>query len=66
MNKFVLKAHWIDHSHVRNVGTAKIWGKIVKSRSDYDSLPEELRNAPNNGATDGFTVKVFCNGVYSR
>lgn len=64
MNKFVLKAHWIDHSHVRNVGTAKIWGKIVKSRSDYNSLPEELRNAPNNGATDGFTVKVFCNGVY--
>lgn len=64
MNKFVLKAHWIDHSHVRNVGTAKIWGKIVESRSDYDSLPEELRNAPNNGATDGFTCKVFCNGVY--
>lgn len=64
MNKFVLKAHWIDHSHVRNVGSAKIWGKIVASRSDYDSLPEELRNAPNNGATDGFTCKVFCNGVY--
>ena len=64
MNKFVLKAHWIDHSHVRNVGTAKIWGKIVKSRSDYNSLPEELRNSPNNGATDGFTVKVFANGVY--
>ena len=64
MNKFVLKAHWVDHSHVRNVGTAKLWGKVVASRSDYDSLPEELRNAPNNGATDGFTVKVFCNGVY--
>lgn len=64
MNKFVLKAHWIDHSHVRNVGSAKLWGKIVQSRSDYDSLPEELRNAPNNGATDGFTVKVFANGVY--
>lgn len=64
MNKFVLKAHWVDHSHVRNVGTARIWSKIVASRSDYDSLPEELRNAPNNGATDGFTVKVFCNGVY--
>lgn len=64
MNKFVLKAHWIDHSHVRNVGTARIWGKIVKSRSDYASLPEELRSAPNNGATDGFTVKVFVNGVY--
>jgi hypothetical protein len=64
MNKFVLKAHWMDHSHVRNVGTSKLWSKIVASRSDYDSLPEELRTSPNNGATDGFTVKVFCNGVY--
>ena len=64
LNKFVLKAHWIDHSHVRNVGTSKMWGKIVKSRSDYESLPEELRNAPNNGATDGFTCKVFANGIY--
>lgn len=64
MNKFVLKAHWMDHSHVRNVGTAKIWGKIVASRSDYASLPEELRMAANNGATDGFTCKVFVNGVY--
>lgn len=64
LNKFVLKAHWVDHSHVRNVGTAKIWGKIVKSRTDYDSLPEELRSAPNNGATDGFTCKVYANGVY--
>lgn len=64
MNKFVLKAHWIDHSHVRNVGTAKIWGKIVEARSDYAALPEELRNAPNNGATDGFSIKFFANGVY--
>lgn len=64
LNKFVLKAHWIDHSHVRNVGTAKIWGKIVASRDDYDSLPQELKSSPNNGATDGFTVKVFANGVY--
>lgn len=64
LNKFVLKAHWIDHSHVRNVGTAKIWSQIVQSRSDYDSLPTELKNSPNNGATDGFTVKVFANGIY--
>ena len=64
MNKFVLKAHWMDHSHVRNVGTAKIWSKIVASRSDYEALPEELRTSANNGATDGFTCKVFVNGVY--
>lgn len=64
LNKFVLKAHWIDCSHIRNVGTAKIWGKIAKSRSDYDTLPEEFKKAPNAGATDGFTVRVFANGIY--
>lgn len=64
LNKFVLKAHWMDCSHVRNVGTAKIWGKIAKSRSDYDTLPEEFKKSPNAGATDGFTVRVFANGIY--
>lgn len=64
MNKFVLKAHWMDCSHIRNVGTAKIWGKIAKSRSDFNTLPEEFKNSPNAGATDGFTVKVFANGIY--
>ena len=64
MNKFVLKAHWVDASHIRNVGAAKIFGAMVRSRPDFDTLPEELRNAPNNGATDGFTVKVFANGIY--
>lgn len=64
LNKFVLKAHWMDCSHVRNVGTAKIWGKIAKSRSDYDTLPEEFKKSPNAGATDGFTVRVFVNGIY--
>lgn len=64
LNKFVLKAHWMDCSHVRNVGTAKIWGKIAKSRADYNTLPEEFKNSPNAGATDGFTVRVFVNGIY--
>lgn len=64
MNKFVLKAHWMDCSHIRNVGTAKIWGKIAKSRADYNTLPEEFKNSPNAGATDGFTVRVFANGIY--
>lgn len=64
LNKFVLKAHWMDCSHIRNVGTAKLWGKIAKSRSDYDTLPEEFKKSPNAGATDGFTVKVFANGIY--
>lgn len=64
LSKFVLKAHWMDCSHIRNVGTAKIWGKIAKSRSDYDTLPEEFKKSPNAGATDGFTVRVFANGIY--
>ena len=65
MNKFVLKAHWVDHSHVRNVGASKIFGAMVRSRSDFDTLPEELRTAPNNGATDGFTIKVIGKGGHS-
>ncbi len=61
-NKFVLKANWIDHSHARNIVNARLWRQIVKSRSDYADLPEELKNG--NAAVDGFPVKVFNNGVY--
>lgn len=64
LNKFVLKAHWVDPSHIRNVGCAKLWGQMVRSRNDFSSLPVELQNSPNNGATDGFTVKFYANGIY--
>ena len=63
-NKFCLKANWIDLSHARNVVSARIWGDIVKSRNDYDELPELLRTSPNHGAIDGFPIKVYANGVY--
>lgn len=63
-NKFVLKANYIDHSHARNVVSANLWSEVVASRSDYDSLPEELRTSPNHGAVDGFPVKVYYNGTY--
>lgn len=63
-NNFVLKADYIDILHARNVVCAKLWNKVVSSRSDYDSLPEELKNSPNNGAIDGFPVKVYINGEY--
>ena len=63
-NDFVLKADYIDILHARNIVSAKLWGKVVSSRADYDRLPEELRNSPNNGATDGFPIKVFINGKY--
>lgn len=61
-NKFVLKANWIDHSHARNIVNARIWSKIVKSRSDFDTLPKALREG--HLAVDGFPIKVFANGIY--
>ena len=63
-SKFCLKANWIDISHARNIVSARIWGDIVKSRANYLDLPEELRTSPNQGAIDGFPIKVYYNGVY--
>ena len=63
-NKFVLKANWIDISHARNIVSARLWSDIVKTRENYSELPELLRTSPNNGAIDGFFVKVYANGVY--
>ena len=63
-NNFVLKADYNDILHARNVVGAKLWSKVVQSRSDYDTLPEELKNSPNNGAIDGFPVRVYINGTY--
>lgn len=63
-SKFCLKANWIDISHARNVVSARLWGDVVKTRSNYDELPELLRTSPNQGAIDGFAIKVFYNGVY--
>ena len=64
-NNFVLKADYNDILHARNVVGAKLWSKVVQSRSDYDTLPEELKNSPNNGAIDGFPVRVYINGTYN-
>ena len=63
-NKYVLKANYIDHSHARNIVSARLWGEVVASRPDYNTLPEEMRNSPNNGAVDGFPIKVYYNGNY--
>lgn len=63
-NKYVLKANWIDLTHARNIVSARLWSDVVASRSDYDSLPQRLRESPNNAAIDGFPVKLFANGVY--
>lgn len=63
-NKFCLKANWIDISHLRNIVSAQLWSDIVESRSNYEALPELLRESPNNGAVDGFPIKVYNNGIY--
>lgn len=63
-NKHVYKANWIDLSHARNVVSARIWADVVKSRANYLSLPELLRTSPNQGAVDGFPVKVYSQGIY--
>lgn len=62
--KHVYKANWIDLTHARNVVSARIWGDIVKSRTKYNELPELLRTSPNQGAVDGFPVKVYSQGIY--
>ena len=63
-NKHVYKANWIDLSHARNVVSARLWSDVVKSRANYAELPELLRTSPNQGAIDGFPVKVYAEGVY--
>lgn len=63
-NKHVYKANWIDLSHARNVVSARLWADVVKSRANYATLPELLRTTPNQGAVDGFSVKVYAAGVY--
>ena len=63
-NKHCYKANWIDLTHARNIVSARLWGDVVKSRTDYEKLPKALRTSPNQGAVDGFPVKVFADGVY--
>lgn len=62
--KFVLKANYIDLTHARNIVSARLWGKCVAARSNFNELPEELKESPNLGAIDGFFVKVYHNGLY--
>ena len=63
-HKFCFKANWIDLTHARNIVSARLWGDVVKSRADYNTLPEELKTSPNQGAVDGFPVKVYADGIY--
>lgn len=60
--KYCLKANFIDHSHLRNICSAKLWGSMVKMRSN---IHQTLAASPNYGAVDGFPVCVVINDVYA-
>lgn len=63
-NKFCMKANWIDLTHARNIVSTRIWNDVVRSRANYEELPELLKTSPNLGAVDGFPVKVYAAGKY--
>lgn len=63
-SKHVYKAYWNDLTHARDIVSARIWADIVRSRSNYETLPELLKTSPNQGAIDGFPVKVYSQGIY--
>ena len=63
-SKFCFKANWVDLTHARNIVSARLWGDVVESRSNYEEIPELLRTSPNQGAVDGFPVKVYAKGIY--
>lgn len=60
--KYCLKADFIDFSHARNVVSAKLWGKMVKSRTG--GTIEQIKVLPNGGAIDGFPCVVTINSRY--
>jgi hypothetical protein len=59
--KYCLKANYIDHSHARNVVSAKLWGMIVKSRTNTNA---NLSGLVNGGAVDGFPIVIMVNGEF--
>lgn len=63
-HKYRVNANWIDITHARNIVTCRLWADVVKSRPDFDQLPELLRTSPNLGTIDGFPVLVYADGVY--
>ena len=63
-HKYRVNANWIDITHSRNIVTCRLWADTVKSRPDFDQLPELLRTSPNLGTIDGFPVLVYADGVY--
>ena len=59
--KYCLKANYIDHTHARNIVSARLWAQIVASRS---SVHSNLKTCPNYGAVDGFPIAIVLNGEF--
>lgn len=59
--KYCLKANYIDHTHARNIVSARLWGQMVASRSGVHST---LKSCPNYGAVDGFPIAIMLNGEF--
>lgn len=59
--KYCLKANFIDHTHARNIVSARLWSQMVDSRSTKNA---NLASCPNNGAVDGFPVAIVLNGEF--
>lgn len=59
--KYCLKANYIDHTHARNIVSAKLWSQIVASRSPSNAI---LASCPNYGAVDGFPIAIMMNGEF--
>lgn len=67
--KYCFKANFIDHSHARNIGSCKLWGQMVKTRSmpttciphttngwvykEYYTYEDGAYNAPYSVAVSG-------------
>ena len=62
--KYVTKAEWVDGTLSKNTCAAKLWGKIVKSRTGTDAIITKLKTCPNGGAIDGFPIILILNDEF--
>ena len=62
-NEFCLKANWVDSTHSRNIGCARIAYDMVDSRPD-SFFKQQLLKCPRNGVVDGFPIKLYFNGEF--
>lgn len=61
--KYCLKANFIDHSHARNVVSAKLWGEIVKSRPTGKTVKVFTYDSSTKEKTYHDTAYTYDDGV---